>query len=148
PSSSVLHSAGKVYDVSQTFLDRFGMDTYLFFRRSNLYYPFASHNDWQVANYLLQSGLSMVKINKYLKLNLVHFFFSDRTFATHSRIIASGRYRLFPFHFRLRRGCENPVILYYHDALDCIESLFNHPYYAPHMDYTPFHLFTMAERIV
>ncbi|KAF8124395.1 hypothetical protein EV363DRAFT_1178272 [Boletus edulis] len=100
------HSAGKVYDVGQTFLDRFGMDTYSFFHRSNLYYPFASHNDWQVANYLLQSGLSMAKIDEYLKLNLVHFFFGDRTFATHSRIIASGRYGLFPFHFRLRRGCK------------------------------------------
>ncbi|KAF8119429.1 hypothetical protein EV363DRAFT_1076614, partial [Boletus edulis] len=131
------------------------MDTYSFFHRSNLYYPFASHNDWQVANYLLQSGLSMAKIDEYLKLNLVHFFFGDRTFATHSRIIASDCEGLLPpgprWNYRIvptSHPTKNPVILYYRDALDCIESLFNHPYYAPHMDYTPFCLFTMAERIV
>ncbi|KAI9567568.1 hypothetical protein HD554DRAFT_2039579 [Boletus coccyginus] len=30
----------------------------------------------------------------------------------------------------------------------CIESLFNHLYYASHMDYFPFHIFTTAERTV
>ncbi|KAF8130107.1 hypothetical protein EV363DRAFT_1399315 [Boletus edulis] len=143
--------AGKVYDVGQTFLDRFGMDTYSFFRRSNLYYPFASHDDWQVANYLLQSGLSMAKIDEYLKLNLIRTlplsFQTAKGLRGCAELLPPGphwNYRIVP----TSHPTKNPVILYYHDALDCIESLFNHPYYAPHMDYTPFRLFTTAERIV
>ncbi|KAF8419490.1 hypothetical protein L210DRAFT_3366672, partial [Boletus edulis BED1] len=145
------HSAGKVYDVGQTFLDRFGMDTYSFFRRSNLYYPFASHDDWQVANYLLQSGLSMAKIDEYLKLNLIRTlplsFQTAKGLRGCAELLPPGprwNYRIVP----TSHPTKNPVILYYRDALDCIKSLFNHPYYAPHMDYTPFRLFTTAERIV
>ncbi|KAF8546495.1 hypothetical protein OG21DRAFT_1375240, partial [Imleria badia] len=37
------------------------------------------------------------------------------------------------------------VHLYYHDALDCIKLLFNHPLFASKMDYTPYCLFTSAE---
>lgn len=40
------------------------------------------------------------------------------------------------------------VHLYYRDALECIESLFNHPFFSDNMDFTPFRLFTTAERIV
>lgn len=43
---------------------------------------------------------------------------------------------------------KNSIVLHYHNSLECIESLFNHLYYASHMDYTPFRLFTIAERIV
>lgn len=43
---------------------------------------------------------------------------------------------------------KQPVHLYYRDALECVESLFNHPYFSNKMDFTPFRLFTTAERIV
>ena len=43
---------------------------------------------------------------------------------------------------------KQPVHLYSRDALDCVESLFNHPFFAGKMDYTPFCLFTTAECIV
>ena len=38
--------------------------------------------------------------------------------------------------------------LFFCDSLDCIESLFNHPLFLGKMDFTPFHLFITAERIV
>ena len=43
---------------------------------------------------------------------------------------------------------KQPVHLYSCDALDCVESLFNHPFFSGKMDYMPFHLFTTAECIV
>ncbi|KAF8120728.1 hypothetical protein EV363DRAFT_1407065 [Boletus edulis] len=107
--------------------------------------------NWQVANYLLQSGLSMAKIDEYLKLNLIRTlplsFQTAKGLRGCAELLPPGphwNYRIVP----TSHPTKNPVILYYHDALDCIESLFNHPYYAPHMDYTPFRLFTTAERIV
>ncbi|KAF8440780.1 hypothetical protein L210DRAFT_878952, partial [Boletus edulis BED1] len=40
------------------------------------------------------------------------------------------------------------VHLYYHDALEYIESLFNHPFLADKMEFSPFRLFTTAEHLV
>ncbi|KAI6012907.1 hypothetical protein BKA83DRAFT_4130711 [Pisolithus microcarpus] len=43
---------------------------------------------------------------------------------------------------------KSPAILYFHDSLECIEALFNHLYYADHMMYTPFRVFTSVERVI
>ncbi|KAI6021901.1 hypothetical protein BKA83DRAFT_4126600 [Pisolithus microcarpus] len=42
----------------------------------------------------------------------------------------------------------SPVELYWCDPLECIEALFNHPFYAGKMDYSPFRVFTAAGRIM
>lgn len=43
--------------------------------KENLFYPFASWEDWQLGSWLLRSGLSMVAINKFLSLDLVSYHF-------------------------------------------------------------------------
>ena len=43
---------------------------------------------------------------------------------------------------------KRPVHLYFCDVLQCVESLFNHPYFADKMDLSPFCLFTTAECLV
>ncbi|KAL4077787.1 hypothetical protein J3A83DRAFT_4061254, partial [Scleroderma citrinum] len=43
---------------------------------------------------------------------------------------------------------KQPVHLYFCDALDCMELLFNHSFFAGKMNYMPFHLFTIAEHVV
>ncbi|KAI6094884.1 hypothetical protein F5141DRAFT_988504, partial [Pisolithus sp. B1] len=40
---------------------------------------------------------------------------------------------------------KEPIQLYFQDALDCVEALFNHPFFEDKMDFTPFQLFTTAE---
>ena len=52
-------------------MDRFEKDQYAKERAQNLYYPFASRDDCEVAYWLLNSGLSMLAINKFLSLKLV-----------------------------------------------------------------------------
>jgi len=37
----------------------------------NLYYPFASWPEWELASFLLKSGLSMVVMDEFLKLQIV-----------------------------------------------------------------------------
>ncbi|KAI5987659.1 hypothetical protein EDD15DRAFT_2372019 [Pisolithus albus] len=64
-------NAGTVFGVGDTFLRRFEMDRYSSFRLTNLYYPFANLDDWEMANFLLQSKLSMAKIDEYLSLKMV-----------------------------------------------------------------------------
>ena len=55
----------------KTFMDLFDEDLYAEYRAANLYYPFASQEEWQLASFLLKSGLSMSAIDEFLKLDLV-----------------------------------------------------------------------------
>ena len=55
----------------KTFMDLFDEDPYAEHRAANLYYLFASQEEWQLASFLLKSGLSMSAIDEFLKLDLV-----------------------------------------------------------------------------
>ncbi|KAG2031151.1 hypothetical protein BDR03DRAFT_876669, partial [Suillus americanus] len=63
-------NTAKVYRRGQTFWDRFNMDPYSAYRKDNLYYPFASHQDWELGSFLLCSSLSMAAIDEFLELKL------------------------------------------------------------------------------
>ena len=54
-----------------TFMDRFDKDRFAGERKQNIYYPFADRDDWEMGYWLLNSGLSMAAINKFLSLKLV-----------------------------------------------------------------------------
>ncbi|KIK33927.1 hypothetical protein CY34DRAFT_26962 [Suillus luteus UH-Slu-Lm8-n1] len=53
-----------------TFLDIFDTDEYADCRKDNLFYPFASRNEWEVADFLLWSPLSMATINEFSALSM------------------------------------------------------------------------------
>ncbi|KAG2353339.1 hypothetical protein BDR07DRAFT_1496432 [Suillus spraguei] len=55
-----------------TFLDLFDADEYAECRKENLFYPFASREEWEVADFLLCSPLSMAAINQFLGLPMIH----------------------------------------------------------------------------
>jgi hypothetical protein len=63
--------ASKTFGTGLTFMKGFDLDEFSDHRRKNLYYPFASKADWEMASFLLRSGLSMAKIDDFLKLQLV-----------------------------------------------------------------------------
>ena len=65
--------AAQIYSMGPTFMDNFNMDQYSSRRSANLYYPFNSHQEWELAFWLLRSGLSMNAINRFLKLPMVRF---------------------------------------------------------------------------
>ena len=60
-----------IYPGGATFMGQFFADQYANFRQENLYYPFASRVDWQLASWLLRSRLSMAAIDDFLSLELV-----------------------------------------------------------------------------
>ena len=66
--------ASQVFGSGRTFMDNFDLDDFSHLRRENTYYPFASKADWEVAAFLLRSGLSMAKIDDLLNLELVHTY--------------------------------------------------------------------------
>jgi len=72
-SSNYFPGAGHVYGSGPGFLGRFQGDINAGARSTNMYYPFLSKGEWEVAAFLSCSGLSMKLINKFLSLSLVHF---------------------------------------------------------------------------
>jgi hypothetical protein len=63
--------AARVYGKGHTFMDVFDADQFANERKENLYYPFASKQDWEIGSWLLRSGLSMPAIDQFLRLQLV-----------------------------------------------------------------------------
>ena len=73
------HGAARTFGLGNTYMDKFDMDRFAKERQTNLYYPFASKQDWDVAAFLLRSPLSMPEIDRFLSLELVccPFYFND-----------------------------------------------------------------------
>jgi len=75
--------AGQTFGRAKSFINRFYDDNYTSYRVQNSYYPFADQVEWELASFLLGSGMSMQKVDEFLKLKLVRlFFFASRL--THS----------------------------------------------------------------
>ncbi|KAI6102451.1 hypothetical protein EDD16DRAFT_1716026 [Pisolithus croceorrhizus] len=80
PSGPSTPSVGKVkyfpgtsrcYPGGRTFMDNFFSDEHGELHKDNLFYPFTSQQDWQVASWLLRSHLSMAAIDSFLSLDLI-----------------------------------------------------------------------------
>ncbi|KAG6370847.1 hypothetical protein JVT61DRAFT_10864 [Boletus reticuloceps] len=147
----VFNNAAKIYGIGETFLTRFDMDPYSHLQQDNIFYPFADLTNWRMANFLLTSKSSMSALDKLLSLSAAKkmplSFWTAKELCSWAEILLSGPHwnsRIVP----TTHPTKKHVVLYFRDALDCIELLFNHPFFADKMDYTPFHLFTMAKRIV
>ncbi|KAI6019349.1 hypothetical protein PISMIDRAFT_10733 [Pisolithus microcarpus 441] len=70
--------ASQSYPGGRTFMDQFFSDQYGKLHKENLFYLFASQEDWQIALWLLHSRLSMAAIDSFLSPNLIkqlHFHF-------------------------------------------------------------------------
>ena len=63
--------AAKEYGLGKTFMTEFNNDRFSNERITNLYYPFASRAEWELAFFLLRSDLSMATIDTFLSLKLV-----------------------------------------------------------------------------
>jgi len=64
-------SAAEEYGNGTTFMEQFDYDEFSRERTDNLYYPFASKAEWELASFLLRSDLSMKAIDTFLRLELV-----------------------------------------------------------------------------
>ncbi|KAG0695193.1 hypothetical protein DFH29DRAFT_880198 [Suillus ampliporus] len=132
--------ATKIYQHGQTFQDRFNIDAYATHCKENIYYPFASLQDWELGSFLLCSSLSMAAIDQFLGLELIKAL----SLSFHTAKDLRGRTELLPavpkwqYHIiSMTHPTKQPLHLYWHDPLDCIEALFNHPHFANELDLTP-----------
>ncbi|KAG0698406.1 hypothetical protein DFH29DRAFT_983887 [Suillus ampliporus] len=132
--------AAKIYQRGQTFQDRFNMDAYATHCKENIYYPFASLQDWELGSFLLCSSLSMAAIDQFLGLELIKAlslsFHTAKDLRGHAELLPAvpkWQYRI----ISTTHPTKQPLHLYWRDPLDCIEALFNHPHFANELDLTP-----------
>jgi hypothetical protein len=64
-------TASKIYGRAKSFIDCLNDDKYAPYRVQNPYYPFADQEEWELGSFLLRSGMSMQKLDEFLKLKLV-----------------------------------------------------------------------------
>src|ERR1700722_17741462 len=93
--------AAQAWAGGKTFLDCFDLDDHAYLRQKNLYYPFASKHDWEMAAFLLRSGLSMALIDDFLKLQLVSTWRSD---VSTYYLIQVSRFMVYHSRFEQRRS--------------------------------------------
>ncbi|KAI5985287.1 hypothetical protein EDD15DRAFT_2176081 [Pisolithus albus] len=142
--------AAQMYKGGSTFINKFDADEFGQQRSSNIYYPFASRGDWELGSWLLRSGLSMGAIDVFLSLDLVRKL--PLSFCTAKEL--RGRAELLPGgpcwkvqELRTSHPTKRPVLLYWRDSLELVQSLLNNPGFRNAMDLSPFHLYDSAERL-
>ena len=69
--TKVYPGAAWTYGKGSTFMDEFDDDEHAATREDNLYYPWASRPEWELASFLLCLSLSMADIDQFLSLDLV-----------------------------------------------------------------------------
>ncbi|KAG1808474.1 hypothetical protein EV424DRAFT_1574242 [Suillus variegatus] len=130
----------QTYGRGYTFLDSFHSDENNTYRTGNHYYPFSGRRDWEVALWLLRSGLSMAKVDSFLSLEMI------KSLPLSFQILPGGP----PWMSQViptAHPTKSPVILYWRDPLECIASLLNHPFFHDRMDFTPRRVYATAQRL-
>ncbi|KAJ6524938.1 hypothetical protein B0H19DRAFT_1085060 [Mycena capillaripes] len=70
PVKEYYKGATKTYGRGETFMDRFHQDQYSSERQTNLYYPFASAEEWEFASFIIRSNLTIAKTDELLQQRL------------------------------------------------------------------------------
>ncbi|KAG1887977.1 uncharacterized protein F5891DRAFT_987934 [Suillus fuscotomentosus] len=134
-----------------TFLDLFDADEYAECRVDNLYYPFTSKEEWEVADYLLHSSLSMAAIDEFLKLSMIqrlHLSFKNtKELRSRAEMLPSGPswkcQTISSIH-----PTKYPIRLFWRDPVECLESLFSNPLFHDKLDFIPRRVYKTAEQLL
>ncbi|KAH7918086.1 hypothetical protein BV22DRAFT_1108450 [Leucogyrophana mollusca] len=143
--------AAEVVGLGQSFLDVFDQDEYTEERKDNLYYPFATKQEWKFSSFLLRSGMSMAGIDELLDLELMRkvplSFRTAKELRARCEMLPSGpRWSCRPV--TTSHLTKSPVRLFYRDPVECLEALFSNPTFHDKMDFSPRRVYEMSARLV
>ncbi|KZT31620.1 hypothetical protein SISSUDRAFT_994871, partial [Sistotremastrum suecicum HHB10207 ss-3] len=122
---------------------RFGRDIFAKQRKKCLYYPFKSRAEAELALMLDDSGMSNREIDGFLKNDYLRkankppsFRLAQRLRQLIEMLPAGSQWKWKEIKFE---GYETkaPLVVYYRDGLECIESLFADPRFVNHLDLIP-----------
>ncbi|KAG1810405.1 uncharacterized protein HD556DRAFT_1428452 [Suillus plorans] len=132
------------------FLDLFDVDEYAEYRKDNLFYPFASKEEWEITDFLLHSPLSMAAINEFLVLPMIRglklSFSTAQELQSQAEMLPKGpswKCQVIPSLHRTK----NPIRLFWRDPVECLEALFSNPLFHDKLDFVPHRVYTTAARL-
>ncbi|KAJ7808909.1 hypothetical protein B0H14DRAFT_3090219 [Mycena olivaceomarginata] len=138
------------FGTAPTFMDNFSKDRHTNDRQNNLYYPFASADEWEVASYLARSNMTVVQIDEFLKLRLTAkmnlSFQSAKDLRSRIESLPPGP-QWKAKSWKTDHPTKKPLTLYYRDPLECLQSLLANPLIQDYIEYTPFRLWSEAGRL-
>ena len=147
-------------------MDEFWDDQYVAQRQENVFYPWASKQEWAFASWLLRSHLSMAAINSLLLLDIVSSYvhwlklFSDplqikgaslsfrsaKELRTRAEILPSGpKWVCTTLHPEY--PIKQPLCLFYRNPIECLQALLSHPLFANHISFVPRKVWTCAAKL-
>ncbi|KIO01513.1 hypothetical protein M404DRAFT_16208 [Pisolithus tinctorius Marx 270] len=139
------------HDGGMNLLQRMDTDQHADTRNSeNVYFPFTSQSEWQLANWLASGVLSQKEIDGYLQLqrNKDHPVSFNTAKDLHACI------ELLPdvprWHYQEIKVAPyqttTPIVLYWRDGLKVIEHLFSNPVFAHCIDLSPYREFEATDQ--
>ncbi|KAF9643859.1 hypothetical protein BDM02DRAFT_3132132 [Thelephora ganbajun] len=141
PHSMAFPDASFVYGHGDGYMGMFYNDTHANERTSNLYFPFQSKGEWEIASFLSCLGLSMKRIDEFLSLSLISglglSFHCARTLCGCIELLPSGPSWKSTVVSLPGYPTKNPLMLYYCDPLDCIQFILKNPLFSGQIQYVP-----------
>ncbi|KAJ7017066.1 hypothetical protein C8F04DRAFT_1406293 [Mycena alexandri] len=151
PVREYFEGASRTFGEGKTFMASFHEDRYTKERQSNVYYPFASAEEWEFASFLARSNMSNESIDEMLKLQLtakMHLSFKNsKDLRSRIEILPRGpQWKSVPW--RPEYATKSPLTVYYRDPLECLQHLLSNPLVKDHIHFTPFRLWASADKLV
>ncbi|KAJ7035463.1 hypothetical protein C8F04DRAFT_955065 [Mycena alexandri] len=151
PEFEYFKGASQTFGRGTTFMDDFDKDPFAKQRAKNLYYPFASSDEWAYAAFLSNANISVSTIDQLLKLRLVkkmHLSFrTAKELRSRVEMLPKGpEWKAIPW--RTEYPTKNSLTLYYRDPLECLQSLLSNPLVQDFIHFTPFRLWANSEKLM
>ncbi|KAI6114186.1 hypothetical protein F5141DRAFT_1187807 [Pisolithus sp. B1] len=115
----------------------------------NPYFPFSSQDEWELGKFLYHN-LTQGQINDFLKLQwvrnvIVVCFHTVEQLLSWLDVIPKGP------TWQCTQICtkgyttQEPIYLYWHDALEVMQDIFGNPFFSEHMMYDPYYIYECTE---
>ncbi|KAJ6521962.1 hypothetical protein DFH09DRAFT_1251065 [Mycena vulgaris] len=143
--------AAQTYGRADTFMDTFRRDTHANERRSNLYYPFASADEWEITSFIVRSNMTVAATDEFLKLRLTAkmslSFETAKDLRSRIEILPSGP-EWQAITWKTQYPTKSPLTLYYRDPLECLQTLLRNPLIQDFIQFSPFRLWATSEKLM
>lgn len=156
-------------EAGESFQGKISSDEHAEKRADNIYYPFATSAEWQLASFLSQSSLSVAETDEFLRLELVRMpvisnkhdilylihqvkniglsFKTTKDLRSRFEILPKvPQWIAVPWPSPGGFPVKKPLTLFYRDTLECLQLLLQNPLLQDYIHYTPFKLYTTAEK--
>ncbi|KAJ6545132.1 hypothetical protein B0H10DRAFT_1969908 [Mycena sp. CBHHK59/15] len=139
--------AAQVQPGGDTFKAVFECDQYAEQRKLNMYYPFASRDEWELVSFIVRSNMTLAATDEFLKLCLTVkmclSFSTAKDLRSCVEMLPMGpQWTTKPWESI--HPTKSALTLFYRDPLECLQWLLQNPLIQDYIHLTPFRLYKTA----